>query len=113
MRVVWAKSPISANEIVERLQANDSSWHPITAKTLMNRLVKKGALGFEQQGRAYLYHPLVREKDCVNAESESFLGRVFSGSLKTMVAHFVDQRKLNPVQLRELKKMLESEREKK
>jgi BlaI family penicillinase repressor len=106
MRVIWAHHPITANGIIEHLTAKDATWHPVTAKTLLNRLVKKGALGYDQDGRAYVYRPLVSERDCVSAETDSFLERVFSGSLKTMVAHFVDERKLDSSQVDDLKKML-------
>jgi BlaI family penicillinase repressor len=109
MRVVWGKNPITAAEIIEELTRVDSSWHPVTAKTLINRLVKKGALGFDQEGRAYLYRPLVSERDCVNAVSSSFLERVFGGSLSGLVAHFVEHRKLTPKQLRELRKVVEEQ----
>lgn len=107
MRVVWAHHPISANEIIDHLLKEDSTWHPITAKTLINRLVKKGALDYDQKGRAYIYKPRVAEKDCVTHESVSFLDRVFAGSLKTMVAHFMGDRKVTASQLRELKRMLD------
>jgi BlaI family penicillinase repressor len=111
MRVIWAHHPITANGIIEHLATQDPTWHPVTAKTLLNRLVKKGALGYDLDGRAYVYRPLVSERDCVSAETDSFLARVFSGSLKTMVAHFVDERKLNSTQLRDLKKMLDHNRD--
>ena len=107
MRVVWARHPISAAEIIETLVAQDATWHPVTAKTLLNRLVKKRVLGFDLDGRSYLYRPLVRERDCVNAVSSSFLERVFGGSLSSMVAHFVEHRKLSPKQVRELRKILD------
>lgn len=107
MRVVWARSPVTAADIIEELTRSDSTWHPVTAKTLINRLVKKGALGYDQDGRAYLYRPLVSERECVNAVSASFLERVFSGSLSGMVAHFVEHRKLTPKQVRELRKVLD------
>ena len=107
MRVVWTHHPVSAAEIIETLIAQDSTWHPVTAKTLLNRLVKKGALGFDIEGRSYQYRPLVRERDCVNAASASFLERVFGGSLNTMVAHFVEHRKLTARQVKELKKLLD------
>jgi len=107
MRVVWARSPITAADIIDELTKQDSTWHPVTAKTLINRLVKKGALGYEQMGRAYLYKPIVNERECVNAVSSSFLERVFGGSLSTMVAHFVENRKVTPKQARELRKVLD------
>lgn len=105
MKVVWARSPVSAQEIIDALALRDN-WHPKTVKTLLNRLVKKRALGFRREGRAYLYRPLVAERDCIAAESESFLGRVFGGSLKPMLAHFADTRKLSAAEIAELKRLL-------
>lgn len=107
MKILWDSSPLSAGEILERLQAEDPSWHPKTAQTLIGRLVKKGALGFSGNGRAYLYHPLVDEQDCVDEESRSFLERVFGGSLKPMLAHFVESRKLSGKEIEELKRILD------
>jgi len=107
MRVVWGRSPITAADIIAELTAQDSTWHPVTAKTLLNRLVRKGALGYEQQGRAYLYWPLVDEQACITAVTRSFLDRVFGGSLGLMVTHFVDQKGLTPKQARELRKAVE------
>ena len=106
MRVVWERSPLAASEIIDALTASDPSWHPRTAKTLLNRLVKKGALGFRKEGRAYLYRPRVAEKDCVDVASTSFLDRVFGGSLKPMLAHFVAHRKLSRKEIEELKRLL-------
>ena len=105
MKVCWARSPINAQEIIAALCAQDD-WHPKTVKTLLNRLIKKRALGFKKEGRAYLYRPLVAEKDCVAAESESFLDRVFGGSLKPMFTHFAESRKLAPDEIAELKRLL-------
>lgn len=73
MKIVWAKAPTTAGQIIESLTHQDSTWHPKTVKAFLNRLVHKGALGFKKEGRTYLYRPLVKEKDCVDAASESFL----------------------------------------
>jgi BlaI family penicillinase repressor len=112
MKVIWRRSPISAADIIEVLQREDS-WHPKTAKTLLNRLVKKGAVRFEKQGRAYHYSPAVKETDCVKIVTESFLQRVFNGALTPMLAHFVENRKLSAVEIRELKQLLEDSSAKK
>jgi len=105
MKICWAGSPATAQQVIDQLVAQDD-WHPKTVKTLLNRLVKKRALGFHKEGRAYLYHPLVTEKDCVAAESRSFLDRVFGGSLQPMLAHYVEQQKLSPAEITELKMLL-------
>jgi BlaI family transcriptional regulator, penicillinase repressor len=111
MKICWNRSPLSAQEIIDTLAARDD-WHPKTVKTLLNRLVKKRALGFHKDGRAYLYHPLVAEKDCVSAESRSFLDRVFGGSLQPMLAHFMETRPMTPAEIAELKKLLKGKEKK-
>jgi BlaI family transcriptional regulator, penicillinase repressor len=107
MQAVWQGHPCAAQEVVARLAEKDASWHPKTAKTLLARLVRKGALAYRQEGRAYVYHPLVSEAECQAQASESFVERVFGGSLKPMLAHFVERRKLSAAELRELRRLLE------
>lgn len=108
MKVVWALAPCSAGQVIEVLRQTDSSWHPRTVKAFLNRLVKKKALGFSKEGRAYVYRPLVHREDCVDAASESFLERVFGGSLKPMLAHFVKRDKLSADEIRELRRLLKN-----
>ena len=112
MKVVWSLGPCSAGQIIESLTGSDPGWHPKTVKAFLTRLGKKKVLGFRKEGRAYLYRPLVAEKDCVDAASESFLGLVFGGSLKPMLAHFVEQKKLSDAQIRELRNVLKDESKK-
>jgi len=108
MKVVWEKAPVSANQIIEELKGGEAAWHPKTVKAFLNRLVKKGAVGFTVVGRAYLYHPLAQQGECAEAASASFLERVFGGSLKPMLAHFVARKRLSPEEIEELKKLLEN-----
>ncbi len=108
MKVVWAQAPCSASQVIEALRITDASWHPRTVKAFLNRLVRKKALGFSKEGRAYVYRPLVRREDCVDAASESFLERVFGGSLKPMLAHFVEREKLSADEIRELRRILKN-----
>lgn len=107
MRVLWERAPRTANEVVEAvLPARD--WSPRTVKTLLNRLVKKRALGFRREGRAYLYFPRVSEAECVRAESRSFVDRVFGGSLTPMLAHFIEEHRLSDREIAELRRLLEA-----
>jgi BlaI family penicillinase repressor len=108
MRVIWTEAPCSAGQIIEALTRRDPTWHPKTVKAFLSRLVRKKAVGFRKEGRAYLYRPLVKEKDCVDAVSESFLDRVFGGSLKPMLAHFVESKKLSEEEILELRRLLKT-----
>lgn len=107
MKVVWAKAPCSSSDVIADVSMADASWHPKTIKTFLNRLVNKGALDVRKDGRAYSYFPLVSEAECVDAASDSFLERVFGGSLKPMLAHFVEHKKLSSDEIQELKRLLE------
>lgn len=111
MKICWGRPPATAQEIIDTLAAH-GNWHPKTVKTLLNRLVKKRALGFRKEGRAYRYHPLVAERDCITAESQSFLDRCFGGALQPMLAHFVEQRQLSPAEISKLKTLLKRKEKK-
>ena len=106
MNIVWSRVPCSAGEIIAALQQADATWHPRTAKAFLNRLVKKKVLGFRKEGRAYVYRPLAGREDCIDVASDSFLGRVFGGSLQPMLAHFVQRDKLSSEEIRELRRLL-------
>ena len=79
MKVLWQKSPISANQIIEKLAAN-TSWKPKTIRTLISRLTTKHAAGFDKTGRQYMYYPLLSEEDCVRHETRSFMSRIRTGA---------------------------------
>ena len=109
MRIVWKRHPVISADVVNQLQAEDPTWRAVTAQTLLNRLVRKGALSYEAIGRIYHYSAKVSEAECVSAATRSFLDRVFGGSLTGMMAHYVESRKLSKSQLSELRRILESE----
>ncbi|MCS4308571.1 putative transcriptional regulator [Rheinheimera pacifica] len=105
MQVLWQRQPLSANDVVEAL-GNDKDWHEKTVKTLLNRLVSKGALGFDKDGRAYLYYPLIAEQDYKLEQSRSFVERIFAGRVAPLVAGFASQNKLNADDVQQLKQLI-------
>jgi BlaI family penicillinase repressor len=109
MKVLWRQPPCSASQIIAELNQSGAVWHPKTVKAFLNRLVKKKALAFKLDGRAYLYRPLVTQNECAEAASQSFLERVFGGSFQPMLAHFVARKRFSVAEIRELKKLLDSQ----
>lgn len=107
MRVIWADHPITAARVIAALTRQDAQWHPKTIRTFLTRLVRKGALDYEPDGHRYLYHPMVSEADCAAAATDSFLDRVFGGSMRPMLAHFVRNRNLSPQEIKTLKRILD------
>ena len=106
MRAVWAGHPCTASDVIARIGETHRDWHPNTIKTLLARLVHKGALGYRQEGRAYRYSPRVTEEECQAAATESFVDRVFGGAFEPMLVHFVKRRKLSAAQVKQLKRLL-------
>ena len=110
MKVLWDHHPLAASDVVCRL-AGRRDWSPRTVKTMLNRLVRKGALTFRADGKRYLYSPAVSRRETVRAESQSFLHRVFEGSAGPMLVHFVRDARLTRDELETLQKILNDKRE--
>ncbi len=106
MKCLWNKSPQAAYDIAVELEKSDG-MNSRMVRTLLNRLIKKKALGFDTYKNLYLYYPLVEESDCIQAESQSFLNQIFNGSWASMMAHFVQHKKLSPAEIEELKRIIQ------
>jgi BlaI family penicillinase repressor len=107
MKIIWANSPITANEVIEKLE-NNTPWKPKTIKTLIRRLLDKKVLDFHREGKSYLYFPVVSEKDCVRTESEIFLKKIFNGSFNLMLANFIEEQRLSEEEIEELKNIIDN-----
>lgn len=105
MKIIWSDPPQTLPEILDRLKS--TGWSKTTIQTYLARLVKKGALYTERQGKGYLYYPAVSETECQLAETRDFLRRVYDGSLSKMVMGFVGSGSLSRKELEELKELIE------
>ncbi len=105
MQVLWQRQPLTANEVVAALD-NAKDWHEKTVKTLLNRLVSKGALGFDKDGRAYLYYPLIEQSHYQQQQSRSFVERLFAGRVAPLVAGFAAQKQLKDDDIAQLKQLI-------
>lgn len=106
MKVLWGEAPQTAMQVAEAL-APSTDWKPKTVMTLLNRLVKKGALGYEKVGRAHHFYPRVKEGDCLRSEGQTFLSRCFDGSLVPMVTHFLKNESLSEKEIADLRRLLD------
>ena len=106
MDVIWRNHPITAAEVVAAL-AGRKGWAANTVRTMLARLVKKGALEYLQEANRYLYRPAVQREHCVQGEVDSLLHRVFGGAAQPLLVHFVKNKKLSSAEIRELRKLLD------
>ena len=108
MKVLWDRGEAGAQEVTEAL-AVERNWRPQTVKTLLNRLVKKGAVAYAEDGRRFIYRPKVTRDAVVKAESRSFISRVFDGAVTPALVHFLKLGNLSKEEVEELRRALERE----
>ena len=107
MRTVWDDGPLTAADVIASLSGTHA-WNHRTIRTLLSRLVEKGALAYDVDGTRYIYRSAVQRQQCVCHESQSFLSRVFGGDVQSLLAHFVEDSSLSEDELSELRKLLDA-----
>lgn len=106
MKTLWEKPPATTNDVVECL-TGITAWKPKTIMTLLRRLTKKGALNYQQVGRAYEYFPIVDKAECRQAERTRFCQRIFGGSHYALLTSYLEDAVLSPDEVKKLKALLE------
>ena len=105
MEVLWDEAPLAAADVAERV-GPERGWSIRTVKTLLSRLLAKGALVHEEEGRRYLYRPAIAREDFVERESEKLLDRMFGGRVTPLVAHLAERNRLSPEDIEEIEALL-------
>ena len=106
MNRLWSDAPMTITELTAAMR-DETSWSKNTVITMLARLEAKGAVRHEEGGRAKRYFPAVDREDAAMAETESFLSRVYGGSLGLMMSAMVESRQLTEADIAELSAILE------
>ena len=104
MESVWQADNQSPAEILARIDVGDRSHR--TLRTLLARLVEKGAVTVRVEGSKYMYSANVSRQECIRSVAESFTQRFFAGNLKSLLLHFVEDESLSSSEIEELKQRL-------
>ena len=111
MKILWDHGPLAARDVYARLPKG-SAWAYKTVKTLLSRLVAKGALTYDQIGNSYLYRAAVERQQMTRQEVRSVLQRLISEAFSPVLAQFIEEADLSPAEVRELKRCLDAKRQK-
>ncbi len=107
MEVLWREAPLGAAEVAERVDPT-RGWSDRTVKTMLSRLLAKGVLAHEEEGRRFLYRPAVTRDDYAARESRRLLDRMFGGRLTPLVAHLAEREVLTPRDIEEIEALLKA-----
>ena len=106
MEALWQKEPLTSEEILAQV-GPARGWSSTTVKTLLARLVAKGAVKASRDGKRNLYRPALQRADYVAHESESLIERLFDGRVAPFVSHFSERHKLTREDIDDLKRLIE------
>lgn len=108
MNVLWEKSPITLNEIVESLSKEEAK-NKNTIKTLLYRLIEKESVisktTLNQKGN--LFEPAISQKQYQRRANENFLQKLYHGSTNKLLLNFVEEKKISKKDLQELLDLIE------
>ncbi len=105
MDVLWTESPLAASAVADRL-TKKNSWSLKTVKTLLSRLVEKGAVDHEPDGRRFLYYPVVTRERYAQSAASRLADQLFGGRAAPLVAHLAEGRGLSPDDIHELEELI-------
>jgi BlaI family penicillinase repressor len=105
MEPIWEAGACTAADVIGRLRATHD-WNHSTIRTLLARLVEKGALEYEVHGPRYIYRPAVSRRQCVRQKGRTFLEKAFGGDVGALLAHFVTEAPLDQDQIDQLHRLL-------
>jgi predicted transcriptional regulator len=105
LNALWDDAPQTAADLTARI-GKVNGWTQATVKTLIARLVQKGAVTAEADGRRYLYRPAIDRADAMGEESQRFVDRLFGGRVSPMIAHLAEREALTDADIEEIEALL-------
>lgn len=94
MECLWEKAPRTGREAVEYL-AREVGWSRSTTLTMLRRMTEKGLVECEEEQGVKAYFPKITRQEAALRETDSFLSRVYRGSVSTMVSAITSRQKLS------------------
>ena len=107
---LWEEAPQTIMQLTHCLQ-DTTGWTKHTVMTFLRRMEEKGAVHYEEGGKAKQYYPDIRQEDAVLQETEDFLEKVFQGRLGLMLNTMVEQKALSKEEIAELYEILQKAEE--
>ena len=106
MRRLWEEAPRTITQLTAALK-EEAGWSKHTIISMLSRLEAKGAVRYEDNGRAKAYYPVLRQSDAARRETRHFLDKVYGGRLGIMLNAMVDSQALSQADIEELSAILE------
>ena len=110
MKALWDAAPMTITQLTAALK-EATGWSKHTIISMLSRLEVKGAVAYQENGRAKEYYPRLKQSDASRTATKRFLEKVYNGSLGVMVHAMVDSHALSQEDILELSAILEKAKE--
>lgn len=107
MKLLWDSSPRSLRQITQALE-EETGWARPTIHVMLKRLIAKGAVRADETVRVHQYYPEINRRDVAPAETESFLNRVYDGSVGMLFTALTERKSLSDKEIAELRQILDN-----
>lgn len=107
MKLLWEKAPYTLGELAKVLEG-ETGWTRPTVFVMLKRLIAKGAVRVDEEAKVHEYYPTIRRRDVAPAETESFLNRVYDGSVGMLFTALTERKSLSDKDIAELRQILDN-----
>ncbi len=108
MKVIWERERATVRDVYETLLEHRKIAYT-TVMTMMKILEEKKYLKKTQEDRAYVYRPAKPKNQVIRGMVREFVDRVFNGSAEPLLAHLIEDDRLDKKDLEELARMIRKE----
>ncbi len=110
MKVIWkSEEPVTSLDIGKEVE--EKGWKKTTIATFLARLVEKGALSADKQGKLYYYTPLITEKEYRKSQTKNLIKTLYNGSVRDFAVAFFEEQKLSDKDIEQLRTIFENKGE--
>jgi predicted transcriptional regulator len=109
MKVIWERERATVRDVYETLLERRKIAYT-TVMTMMKILEEKKYLKRTQEDRAYVYRPAKPKNQVIRGMVREFVDRVFNGSAEPLLAHLIEDERLDKKDLEEIARMIRKER---
>ena len=102
---LWNNQCMTLTELTRDLHES-TGWTKHTVITLLKRMVEKGIVTYEQEGRTKRFYPAVDRTEAELEETTSFIDKVYEGNIGLMISNLIGSEALTEEQLAEIRKMI-------
>lgn len=109
MRVVWANDQVTSKKVISVFQEK-MDWTQSTIKTILGRLVGKGVLNTEHEGRKFIYTANIEETEAVRDYAEDIFNRICNKKVGNVIGSIIENHVLSFDDIDRLEKNIRDEK---